>query len=430
MLEHCITNVRGWEVLDSRGNPTVAAEVEVDGIYHGRAMVPSGASTGSFEACELRDGGKRCGGKGVLTAVYHINHEIKENLLGRCVTEQQAIDRYLCQLDGTPDKSRLGANAILGVSMACARAAAGALQVPLYRYLGGAGAHLLPMPMLNVINGGRHAGNKLSFQEFMLMPVGADSFPKCMQWSMEVYHALASLLRQHGYSTGVGDEGGFAPDFKEDEEAIHWLLKAIELAGFHPGSQFRIALDPATTELYVAAQERGEEGSYCFWKTDRMFTAQQMMALWEDWCRQYPIFSIEDPLAEEDWEHYQELTRRIGDKVQLVGDDLFVTNSSRLRKGMDLDVCNAILIKVNQIGTLSEAMEAVRMAQHGGYRAVISHRSGETEDAFIADLAVAMHAGQIKTGAPCRSERTAKYNRLLDIWHELGPIAKQQMFVS
>lgn len=416
-------------MLDSRGNPTVAAEVEVDGMYHGRAMVPSGASTGSFEAYELRDGGKRCGGKGVLTAIYHINHAIKEGLLGHCVTRQQAIDQYLCQLDGTPNKSRLGANAILGVSMACARAAAQAQHMPLYRYLGGADAHLLPMPMLNVINGGRHASNKLSFQEFMLMPVGADSFPLCMQWSMEVYHALASLLRQHGYSTGVGDEGGFAPDFKEDEEAIHWLLKAIELAGFQPGNQFRIALDPATTELYVAAQERGEAGNYYFWKTDRMFTAQQMMALWEDWCRQYPIFSIEDPLAEEDWEHYQELTRRIGDHVQLVGDDLFVTNSSRLRKGMDLDVCNAILIKVNQIGTLSQAMEAVRMAQHGGYRAVISHRSGETEDALIADLAVAMHAGQIKTGAPCRSERTAKYNRLLEIWHELGPIAKQQMFV-
>lgn len=314
--------------------------------------------------------------------------------------------------------------------MACARAAAQALSIPLYRYLGGAGAHLLPMPMLNVINGGRHAGNKLSFQEFMLMPVGADSFPQCMQWSMEVYHALASLLRQHGYATAVGDEGGFAPDFREEEEAIQWLLRAIETAGFQPGSQFRIALDPASTELYVAAQEKGEAGNYYFWKTDRMFTPQQMMALWEDWCRQYPIFSIEDPLAEEDWEHYQELTHRIGDKVQLVGDDLFVTNTSRLRKGIDLGACNAILIKVNQIGTLSEAMDAVRMAQYAGYRAVISHRSGETEDTFIADLAVAMQAGQIKTGAPCRSERTAKYNRLLEIWNELGPIAKQQMFLS
>lgn len=430
MLEYCITNVKGWEVLDSRGNPTVAVEVEVDGIYHGRAMVPSGASTGSFEACELRDGGKRCGGKGVLTAVYHVNHELRQLLLGRCVTDQREIDRSMCQLDGTENKSRLGANAMLGVSMACARAAAQALSIPLYRYLGGAGAHLLPMPMLNVINGGRHAGNKLSFQEFMLMPVGADSFPQCMQWSMEVYHALASLLRQHGYATAVGDEGGFAPDFREEEEAIQWLLRAIETAGFQPGSQFRIALDPASTELYVAAQEKGEAGNYYFWKTDRMFTPQQMMALWEDWCRQYPIFSIEDPLAEEDWEHYQELTHRIGDKVQLVGDDLFVTNTSRLRKGIDLGACNAILIKVNQIGTLSEAMDAVRMAQYAGYRAVISHRSGETEDTFIADLAVAMQAGQIKTGAPCRSERTAKYNRLLEIWNELGPIAKQQMFLS
>ncbi|MGI6030381.1 MAG: phosphopyruvate hydratase [Eubacteriales bacterium] len=422
-MQSSIQTIRALEVLDSRGNPTLAVQVTTQSGACGQAMVPSGASTGAFEACELRDGGQRYGGKGVAVAQYHVNHLLADALRGMPVDDQRAIDQRLLQLDGTPDKHRLGANALLGVSMACAQAAAAARGVPLYRYLGGSQAHRLPVPMMNVINGGRHAEGNLSCQEFMIMPNGADSFPECVRWCAEVYHALGSLLRQKGFGTAVGDEGGYAPALREDAEAIEYILEAIRIAGFQPGYQFCLALDPAATEMYDAAKEEGCPGNYYFWKLHRMYTPQALMDLWEDWCRQYPIRSIEDPLAEEDWENFTKLTARLGNRVQLVGDDLLVTNTARLEKAIGLHACNAILIKVNQIGTLSEAMDAVERAQRVGWNAIISHRSGDTEDTFIADLAVATGSGQIKTGAPCRGERTAKYNRLLTICQQLGPQA-------
>ncbi len=420
MKKNIITNVKGLEVMDSRGNPTVMAVVTVDDTFEGKAMVPSGASTGSFEAFELRDKGTRFNGNGCLTAVKNVNTVIKDMLIGKCVFDQRAIDSAMIALDATDNKSNLGANALLAVSLACAKAAASALNVPLYRYLGGVNSYRLPVPMMNIINGGKHAENKLSMQEFMIMPVGAKTFAEGLVWCSEVYHTLKKLLKNDGFGVAVGDEGGFAPDFQSEEDALIYIVKAIEKAGYKPGDDFKIALDPATTELYDEAKKIGKEGCYYFWKTDKVLTAKEMIALFSDWCEKYPICSIEDSLAEEDWDNYTDMTNQIGGKIQLVGDDLFVTNVSRLTKGIKLGACNAILVKVNQIGTLSEAMDAIELAHKCGYKAVISHRSGETEDTFIADLAVATGAGQIKTGAPCRSERVAKYNRLLEIEDELN----------
>ena len=416
-----IEQITAREILDSRGNPTVEAEVCVEGGFVGRAAVPSGASTGAFEACELRDGdNKRYMGKGVLKAVKNINCEIADALVGMNVLEQIEIDNTMIKLDGTQNKSRLGANAILAVSLACAKAAAAALGQSLYNYLGGMNARILPVPMMNIINGGKHADNSVSCQEFMIMPIGAKSFGEALRWCCEVFHTLKGILKEKGYSTAVGDEGGFAPDLKEDEEAVRIIVEAIEKAGFRPGEDFRIALDPASTEMYEEAKKKGEAGKYYFWKTDKLYTAEEMVEFWADWVSKYPIISIEDGMAEEDWEGWDMLTKRLHGKVQLVGDDLFVTNAERLKKGIELCVGNSILVKVNQIGTLSETMNAIETANRAGYTAVISHRSGETEDTTIADLAVAMNSGQIKTGAPSRTDRTAKYNRLLRIEEELG----------
>ncbi len=416
-----IEQIVAREILDSRGNPTVEAEVCVEGGFVGRAAVPSGASTGAFEACELRDGDeKRHMGKGVLKAVKNVNCEIADALVGMNVLEQVELDRTMIELDGTKNKSRLGANAILAVSLACAKAAAAALGQSLYNYMGGMNAKTLPVPMMNIINGGKHADNSVSCQEFMIMPVGAKSFGEALSWCCEVFHTLKGILKEKGYSTAVGDEGGFAPNLKEDEEAVRIIVEAIEKAGFRPGDDFRIALDPASTEMYEEAKKSGNAGKYYFWKTDKLYTAEEMVEFWADWVSKYPIISIEDGMAEEDWEGWDMLTKRLGDKVQLVGDDLFVTNTERLKKGIDLCVGNSILVKVNQIGTLSETIDAIETANRAGYTAVISHRSGETEDTTIADLAVAMNSGQIKTGAPSRTDRTAKYNRLLRIEEELG----------
>ncbi|MBE7032009.1 MAG: phosphopyruvate hydratase [Ruminococcaceae bacterium] len=416
-----IEQISAREILDSRGNPTVEAEVCVEGGFVGRAAVPSGASTGAFEACELRDGDdKRYMGKGVLKAVKNINCEIADALVGMNVLEQIELDRTMIELDGTKNKSKLGANAILAVSLACAKAAAAALGQSLYNYMGGMNAKMLPVPMMNIINGGKHADNSVSCQEFMIMPVGAKTFAEALRWCCEVFHTLRGILKEKGYSTAVGDEGGFAPDLKEDEDAVRIIVEAIEKAGFRPGEDIRIALDPASTEMYEEAKKRGDEGKYYFWKTDKLLTAEEMVEFWADWASKYPIISIEDGMAEEDWEGWDMLTKRLDSKVQLVGDDLFVTNTERLKKGIDLGVGNSILVKVNQIGTLSETVDAIETANRAGYTAVISHRSGETEDTTIADLAVAMNAGQIKTGAPSRTDRTAKYNRLLRIEEELG----------
>ena len=420
-----IKKVTAREILDSRGNPTIEASVYTADGSVGCAAVPSGASTGAFEACELRDGDPgRYLGRGVLRAVEHVNTEINDALTGRNVLDQAAIDRRLIALDGTPNKSRLGANAILGVSLACAKAAAAALGISLYRYIGGTNACRLPVPMMNIINGGKHADNSVSCQEFMIMPVGAPSFKEGLRWCAQVFHTLKGVLHRKGYGTAVGDEGGFAPNLASDEEAVQVILEAVEEAGFSPGEQFRIALDPASTEMYEAAREKGREGQYYFWKQDRMLTREEMVAFWCDWAEKYPIISIEDGMAEEDWEGWKLLTERLGDKIQLVGDDLFVTNTKRLQKGIDLGVANSILIKVNQIGTLTETLEAIGMANRAGYTAVTSHRSGETEDTTIADIAVATNAGQIKTGAPSRTDRVAKYNRLLQIEEELAETAE------
>ncbi len=419
-----IIDVSAREILDSRGNPTLEVEVYAEDGILGRASVPSGASTGAFEACELRDGDSaRYGGQGVKMAVENVNGPICEALIGMNVLDQVRIDQTMIALDGTENKSKLGANAILGVSLACAKAAAIGVGQSLYAYIGGVQAHVLPVPMMNILNGGKHADNSLSCQEFMIMPTGADSFGEALRWCSQVFHILKGVLKRKGYSTAVGDEGGFAPDLESDEEAIKLILEAIEEAGFQAGIDFQIALDPASTEMYEEAKKQGKEGSYCFWKQGKMLSREEMVDFWEDWVEKYPIISIEDGMAEEDWEGWKMLTNRIGKKVQLVGDDLFVTNTKRLQKGISQGVANSILIKVNQIGTLTETLQAVQTAERAGYTAIISHRSGETEDTTIADLAVALNSGQIKTGAPSRTDRVAKYNQLLRIEEELEEIA-------
>src|SRR6202789_3558710 len=411
----------GREVLDSRGNPTVEAEVQLASGIVGRAIVPSGASTGEHEAVELRDGDNaRFLGKGVLKAVENVNGEIAEALANFDAADQRALDQKMIDLDGTENKGRLGANAILAVSMAAARAAAAEYGLPLYRYLGGAGANTLPTPMMNILNGGAHADNNVDFQEFMVMPVGAEHFSDALRWGTEVFHTLKGVLKKKGYSTSVGDEGGFAPSLKSNAEAIELILEAIELAGYTAGEQIAIALDPAASEFY-----NKETGKYVFKKSDKSEkTSAEMAAFWESWINQYPIVSLEDGLAEDDWEGWERLTKILGDKVQLVGDDLFVTNTQRLRQGIEQKVANSILIKVNQIGTVTETLEAIELARRFGYTSIISHRSGETEDTFIADLAVGTGAGQIKTGSASRTDRIAKYNQLLRIEEELGQSAE------
>lgn len=418
-----IIDVYARQVLDSRGNPTVEVEVTTELGGFGRAIVPSGASTGAFEAVELRDGGEEYNGKGVLKAVDNVNEKIASFLLGWEVSDQIGIDNKMLEEDGTKNKANFGANAILGVSLACARAAADELGIPLYNYIGGCNAKSLPVPMMNVINGGKHADNSVNFQEFMIMPVGAEDWSEALRWCAEVFHTLKSVLAKEGHSTAVGDEGGFAPDLKNDEEPFEFLVRAIEEAGYKPGDDFMIAADPATTELFEEAKKIGKEGYY-FWKSDEFKTSEEMVDFWEYLVDKYPVISIEDALAEEDWDGWKLLTDRIGKKVQLVGDDLFVTNTERLAKGIELGVANSILIKVNQIGTLTETLDAIEMAKRAGYTAVISHRSGETEDTTIADIAVATNAGQIKTGAPSRTDRVAKYNQLLRIEDMFGDDAK------
>ncbi len=418
-----IESVRALEVLDSRGNPTVQVEVVTEGGFTGVAMVPSGASTGSFEAVELRDGDKdRYLGKGVLKAVENVNKKISKELEGMNVYEQAKIDKMMIELDGTDNKGKLGANATLGVSLAVAKAAAASLGMSLYNYIGGVNAKELPVPMMNIMNGGKHADSSLSVQEFMIMPVGAKTFSECMRMGVEVYHNLKKVLKSKGYSTGVGDEGGFAPNLGSEEEAVELILEAIRQAGYKPGEDVCLALDVAATEMYDEAKKIGKDGYY-FWKTDEFKTKDEMIDFIVGLADKYPIISIEDGLAEEDWESWKKLTERIGDKVQLVGDDLFVTNIKRLQKGIDNKTANSILIKLNQIGTLTETLDAIELAKRNGYTAVVSHRSGETEDTTLADVAVATNAGQIKTGAPCRTDRVAKYNRLLNIEDELGDVA-------
>ena len=410
-----IIDVYGREVLDSRGNPTVEVEVTLESGAMGRAMVPSGASTGAFEAVELRDGDKdRYLGKGVQTAVEHVNVELADELVGYEADDQRAIDDAMIALDGTDNKGRFGANAILGVSLATARAAAEEAALPLYKYVGGPNAHLLPTPMMNILNGGVHADNNVDFQEFMIMPVGAETFAEALRWCAEIYHTLKKVLHDAGLGGGVGDEGGFAPNFKTNKEPLEYIVKACEAAGYKPGSDIMFAMDPASTEFYNA-----ETGKYVLAGEGRELTSDEMVDYWEALVNEFPIISIEDGMAEEDWDGWKKLTDRIGDRVQLVGDDLFVTNSQRLAKGIELGCANAILIKVNQIGSLTETLEAIELAKTHGYACVMSHRSGETEDTTIADLSVACNTGQIKTGAPCRSDRVAKYNQLLRIEEEL-----------
>jgi enolase len=413
-----IIDIFGREVLDSRGNPTVEAEVTLsDGII-GRAIVPSGASTGEHEAVELRDGDKnRYLGRGVQNAVENVNGEIARALADFDAADQWGLDRALIELDGTENKSRLGANAILAVSMAAARAAADSFAVPLYRYLGGITARTLPTPMMNILNGGAHADNNVDFQEFMVMPVGAGSFSEALRWGVEVFHTLKAVLKKRGYNTAVGDEGGFAPSLKSNVEAIELVLEAITQAGYKPGEQVAIAIDPAASEFF-------QDGKYVFKKSDKSLRSPAEMAhYWAEWARQYPIVSIEDGLAENDWEGWKILTDELGSKIQLVGDDVFVTNTERLQEGIDKGIANSILIKVNQIGTVSETLEAIELARRNGYTSIISHRSGESEDTFIADFAVATGVGQIKTGSASRTDRIAKYNQLLRIEDELGPAA-------
>lgn len=414
-----IEKVIGREIIDSRGNPTVEAEVYLTDGTVGRGTAPSGASTGEFEALELRDGDKsRFGGKGVLKAVENVNTVISQVLKGMDPSDVYAVDRAMIQADGTKDKSNLGANAILAVSIASARAAANALQIPLYRFLGGANGNRLPLPMMNILNGGAHAANTVDVQEFMIMPTGAPSFKEGLRWCAEVFHALAALLKERKLATSVGDEGGFAPDLGSDEEAIQCILEAVKRAGYEPGKDFVLAMDAASSEWKGSVK-----GEYILPKCGKKFTSKELIAHWKDLCEKYPIYSIEDGLDEEDWEGWQKLTKRLGDKVQLVGDDLFVTNTERLSKGIELGAGNAILIKLNQIGSVSETLEAIKMAHKAGYTAISSHRSGETADTTIADLAVALNTCQIKTGAPSRSERVAKYNQLLRIEEQLGASA-------
>lgn len=418
-----IETVKALEVLDSRGNPTVQVEVVTEGGFSGVAMVPSGASTGSFEAVELRDGDtERYMGKGVLQAVENVNKKIAKEIEGMNVYEQALIDKTMIELDGTENKGKLGANAMLGVSLAVAKAAANSLGMSLYNYIGGVNAKELPVPMMNIMNGGKHADSSLSIQEFMIMPVGAKTFTECMEMGVSVYHNLKKVLKAKGYSTAVGDEGGFAPNVSGEEEAIQIILEAIQKAGYEPGKDVCLALDLASTEMYDEAKKIGKDGYY-FWKIDKFLSKEEMVDYIVDLVNKYPIISVEDGLAEEDWESWKTLTEKIGDKVQLVGDDLFVTNIKRLQKGIDNKTANSILIKLNQIGTLTETLDAIELAKRNGYTAVVSHRSGETEDTTLADVAVATNAGQIKTGAPCRTDRVAKYNRLLNIENELGEVA-------
>lgn len=419
MLHLEIEKVVGREIIDSRGNPTVEAEVYLADGTVGRGAAPSGASTGEFEALELRDGNKdRFGGKGVSKAVGNINTTINEALKGIDASDIYAVDGAMLAADGTKDKSNLGANAILAVSIAAVRAAATALQIPLYRLLGGVNGNRLPVPMMNILNGGAHAANTVDVQEFMIMPAGAPSFKEGLRWCTEVFHALAALLKERGLATSVGDEGGFAPDLGSDEEAIECILEAVEKAGYKPGEDFVLAMDAASSEWKSATK-----GEYLLPKSGRKFTSAELIEHWKQLCEKYPIYSIEDGLDEEDWEGWQQLTKELGDTVQLVGDDLFVTNTERLSKGIKLGCGNSILIKLNQIGSVSETLEAIKMAHNAGYTAVTSHRSGETEDTTIADLAVALNTCQIKTGAPSRSERVAKYNQLLRIEKQLGNAA-------
>ncbi len=413
-----ITDIHARQILDSRGNPTVEVDVYTEDGAMGRAAVPSGASTGIHEAVELRDGDKSIYlGKGVLNAVKNVNETISEKLIGWDITDQAGIDQYLLQLDGTANKTNLGANAILAISLATAKAAALEAGLPLYRYIGGTNAKTLPVPMMNILNGGAHADNKIDFQEFMVMPVGASSFSEGLRWGVEIFHNLKSVLKDKGYSTNVGDEGGFAPNIQSNEEAIETVLKAIEKAGYIPGDQVAIAMDAANSELY-------RNGKYVFHKSDnKEMHSEELVKYWVDWCQKYPIVSIEDGMAEDDWDGWKMLTEALGNKVQLVGDDLFVTNVKRLQEGLQKDIANALLVKVNQIGSLTETIDSVTLAQHNKYNTIMSHRSGETEDYTIADLAVALNCGQIKTGSASRSDRMAKYNQLIRIEEELGSLA-------
>ncbi|MBP8606268.1 MAG: phosphopyruvate hydratase [Phycisphaerae bacterium] len=417
-----IVDVKAREILDSRGNPTVEVDVLLDDGSFGRAAVPSGASTGVHEACELRDAkSKRYNGKGVLSAVKNVNEKIAPEVLGMDAMAQEELDAFLCKLDGTANKSKLGANAILGVSLAVAKAAAISVDLPLYRYIGGCNANILPVPMMNILNGGKHADNNVDFQEFMVMPVGAKDFPTALQMGVEVFHSLKSVLKSKGYNTAVGDEGGFAPSLKSNQEAIEVILEAIKKAGYKAGKDIFIALDPAASEMWTGSTKK-----YKFFKSDpkKQITGKQMADYWMEWLNKYPIVSLEDGLAEDDWDSWKYLTEKVGGRYQLVGDDLFVTNTKRLAAGIEKGCANSILIKVNQIGTLTETLEAINLAQRNGYTAVISHRSGETEDATIADLAVATGVGQIKTGSACRTDRICKYNQLLRIHEELGSAAR------
>ncbi len=417
-----IIDVIAREILDSRGNPTVEVDVTLDDGSFGRAAVPSGASTGAYEACELRDTKKkRYMGKGVLKAASNVNDIIAPEILGMDALAQEELDNFLIAMDGTPNKSKLGANAILGVSLAVAKAAAESCGLPLYRYIGGCNANVLPVPMMNILNGGSHADSNVDFQEFMVMPHGAKDFPEALRMGTEVFHTLKGVLKSKGYNTGVGDEGGFAPSLKKNEEAIELILMAIKKAGYKAGKQISIALDPASSEMWVKSTKK-----YKFFKSDpkKQVSSDVMVKLWADWVKKYPIVSLEDGLAEDDWDGWAKLTKKLGSKIQIVGDDLFVTNSNILSKGIKLGCANSILIKVNQIGTLTETLEAIDLAKRNGYTAVISHRSGETEDSTIADLAVATGVGQIKTGSACRTDRICKYNQLLRINEELGTAAK------
>ncbi|MBN9349724.1 MAG: phosphopyruvate hydratase [Chitinophagaceae bacterium] len=412
-----ITSVTGRQILDSRGNPTVEVEVMTENGFLGRAAVPSGASTGAHEAVELRDGNEKIyNGKSVLKAVKNVNTKIADTLFGWDSADQAGIDKRMIDLDGTPNKGKLGANAILAVSLAVAKAAALEANLPLYRYVGGTNAKILPIPMMNILNGGVHADNKIDFQEFMIMPIGAESFSEALRWGVTVFHQLKSVLKKKGYSTNVGDEGGFAPELKSNEEAIETILTAIEQAGFKAKTQIAIAMDPASSEMFDAKKK-----VYHFFKSDgRKLSSSKMVEFWESWIKKYPIVSLEDGMAEDDWKGWKQLTETIGSKVQLVGDDLFVTNVERLQKGIDNKIANGLLVKVNQIGTLTETINAVSLAQRNGYNTIMSHRSGETEDTTIADLAVALNCGQIKTGSASRTDRIAKYNQLLRIEENLG----------
>ena len=424
-MEIKIKNIHARQILDSRGNPTVEVEVVAENGVMGRASVPSGASTGAFEAVELRDGNKKCFmGKSVYKAVENVNKIIAKELIGKNVLNQKEIDKTMIKLDGTKNKGKLGANAILGVSLAVCKCAANCFGVSLYKYIGGEDAKVLPCPMMNIINGGKHADNNVNIQEFMIMPVGAKSFSEGLKMCVEVFHTLKGVLKEMGYSTAVGDEGGFAPNFKDDEEAFVCIVKSIEKAGFKLGKDFMLGVDAAATEMFDEAVKIGKKGCYYFWKTNKLFTREEMVDFWARLVEKYHIITLEDALGEEDWQGWKLLTEKLGKKIQLVGDDLFVTNTERLKKGIEKGVANSILIKLNQIGTLTETIDAIKMANDASYTAVISHRSGETEDTTIADLSVALNAGQIKTGAPSRTDRVAKYNQLLRIEEELGKNAK------